>query len=174
MRKVWFGAVLALLITVLQVVPASAARVPVLSGTATYAALDQSVLFTNGCFADDVMDGTFSGQFIGGPVVTKVESGSTHLVGCANFEDVGIVDRGVVTLTTQIGTLTGTEVTVTNFGEDGVGLAIGTWTMTSGTGAYTKVTGTITTTAEVVAVPSPPPGVFEFENTGSMSFDLTR
>lgn len=170
MRKLWLGAVFALLITVLEVGPASATRVPVLSGTATSTGLSQTELFTNGCTIYVVIDGTFTGQFIAGPVATRVETGSVHVVACGDFSPIGIVDTGVFTLTTQIGTLTGTEVALTNFGDDGLGLTTATWTVTGGTGAYNKVKGTITIN-QVVSTTTIP---LQFAVSSTMSFDLTR
>ena len=169
MRKVWFGAALALLITVLEVGPAGATRVPVLSGTATSTGLSHTELFTNGCTIYIVIDGTFTGQFIAGPAATRSETGSVHVVACGDFAPIGIVDTGIFTLTTGIGTLTGTEVALTNF-DGSVGLTTATWTITGGTGAYNKVKGTITIN-QVVSTTTVP---LQFASSSTMSFDLTR
>jgi hypothetical protein len=168
-RKIWIGAALAVFISALGIGSASATNVRLLTGTATFSDSGTAQIAGNppGCFVTDSVDGSFAGQFIANPVNTPVERGTFHSAACGNFTSPTVVtETGLVTVTTQVGTASGTEVGTANFV---TGAINETWTITSATGAYHGATGTITMSGQGIFT-----GPLTFTQSGTLTFNVTR
>jgi hypothetical protein len=164
MRKAAVVGLISLVVSLAGTGLAHASPVHLFTGTGTITGGGRYEFAAGGCsFVHTIDDEAFTGSFIANKVVTPVETGTIHDEQCVATNLVGV---GTFTVTTQLGTLSGS---FTSVGCGCNGPFTFNFPVTHATGAYAGATGTIEINGTLTF------GAFPtFSETGTLTADISR